>query len=173
MAHHPLTRRLFLALALLIPAILLGACSNKPQVVNGEAVVTLDGREFTLKIAADEASRARGLGGVEHLAPDEGMLFVFPNARLRSFVMRDCLIDIDIIFLDAAGRIVAMHHMPAEEPKKPDETQYDYEMRLAKYASRFNSKYVIEIQGGMLEQLNLKTGDLVELDTQALDALAT
>ncbi len=167
-----MTRRTILALTLPLLALLLGACAESPQVVNGEAIVTLDGREFALKIVADDESRARGLGGVEHLAEDEGMIFIFPNARLRSFVMRDCLIDIDIIFLDATGRIIAMHHMPVEEPKRDDETQYQYELRLAKYSSRFNSKYVIELQGGMLEKLNLKEGDPVDLDIEALDALA-
>lgn len=173
MAHTLITPRPLIALALTLLALLPGACADSPQIVEGEAIVTLDDREFTLKIVADDETRAKGLGGVEHLDPDEGMLFIFPNARLRSFVMRDCLIDIDIIFLDATGRIVAMHHMPAEEPKKPDETQYEYEMRLAKYSSRFNAKYVIEIQGGMLEQLDLESGDLVELDTEALDALVS
>lgn len=49
--------------------------------------------------------------------PDNGgMLFVFKRAERRQFLMRDCYMDIDIIFLDANGTITAFHHMPMEPP---------------------------------------------------------
>lgn len=153
-------------------ALVLTACDKPPQIDAGKARVTLDGRVFTLDIAADEATRTKGLGGRESIADDGGMLFVFPRAQLRRFIMRDCLVDIDIVFLDAAGRVIATHHMPVEEPRKDDETLRQYELRLPQYSSKFNSKYVIEVKGGTLEQLSLDEGDQIDLDTEALDALA-
>ena len=167
---HTLTRPITLVFLLL--TLVSGACSQAPQIVDGTATVVLDGTPFELEIVADNDSRTVGLGGRESLPENGGMLFVFPDSKIRHFIMRDCVIDIDIIFLDATGRIVAMHHMPVEEPRKPDESAYQYERRLARYPSRFNAKYAIEIRGGLLETMTLATGEVIELDTEALDAMA-
>jgi uncharacterized protein len=166
---YQISRRFSFILILGMTAFFVG-CS-KPAIVDGKAKVDLDGTTYTLNIVADDKTRERGLGGVESLPEDGGMLFAFPDSKMRAFVMRDCLIDIDIIFLDSTGRIVAMHHMPIEEPKKPDETQIQYELRLKKYSSRFSAKYVIEILGGKLETMNLSEGQLIELDTQYLESI--
>lgn len=167
------TRRSLMLMSLLatLAVCVLGGCSNAPSMIDGKMPVEIAGKTYQCEIVADDATRTLGLGKRESLAPGEGMLFSFPDARLRSFVMRDCLFDIDIIFLDSAGRIVAMHHMPVEEPKREDESQYQYEMRLAKYSSRYNAQYVIEINGGELAKLTLKEGDRIELDTEYLQSI--
>lgn len=155
---------------LLLSSALTSGCS-KPGIVDGKAVVNLDGTDYTLTIVADDATRERGLGGVESLPEHGGMLFVFPDSKLRAFVMRDCLIDIDIIFLDPSGRIVAMHHMPVEPAQLESETPLEYERRLKRYSSRFSAQYAIEIAGGELETLDLKEGELVDLDTEYLQSI--
>ena len=86
--------------------------------------------------------------------------------------MRDCSIDIDIIFLDSAGRITAMHHMPTEDPRTKDETQYQYETRLQRYSSRFNAQYAIELVGGMLENLDLENGQQIKFDIEYLQSVS-
>ncbi len=156
-----------LALVLLTP---LTGCS-KPAVVDGIMPVEIAGKTFHLEIVADDATRERGLGGRTELDPDKGMLFSFPDAKIRYFVMRDCVIDIDIIFLDSAGRITAMHHMTIEPPKQANESQSAYERRLTRYSSRYNAKYAIELAGGMLETLDLKEGQLIKLDTEYLKTI--
>ncbi|MFG0312982.1 MAG: hypothetical protein ACF8LL_02180, partial [Phycisphaerales bacterium] len=60
-----------------------------------------------------------------------------------------------------------------EEPKREDESQLQYELRLEKYPSRFNAQYVIELKGGMLETLDLEEGDQIKLDTEALQAVTS
>lgn len=176
MAHDliiPFRRRFTLLLSILIMsifAISITGCS-KPTIVNGKAVVTLDGTDYTLDIVADDPTRERGLGGVESLPKNGGMLFVFPNSQMRAFVMRDCLIDIDIIFLDPSGRIVAMHHMPVEPPQTETENATQYEQRLKRFSSRFSAQYAIEIAGGRLETMNLQEGQLINLDTEYLQSI--
>ena len=164
------TLRHALILAAAITLASITACS-KPAIVNGKAVVNLDGTSYTLDIVADDESRERGLGGVESLPENGGMLFVFKDSGLRAFLMRDCLIDIDIIFLDPSGRIVAMHHMPAEDPMTETETPTTYERRLKRYSSRFSAQYAIEIIGGRLDSMNLKEGQLINLDTKHLQSI--
>lgn len=140
----------------------------------GKALVMLDGREFALEIAADEATRTKGLALRESIEPNGGMIFVFSDAQLRRFVMRDCLTDIDVIFLDAAGNITAMHHMPMEPPRGEGEGEVGdylnmpYHRRLPTYSSRFNAQFVIELAGGTLEQLELSRGDHVDIDPDRL-----
>jgi len=172
MAHFVITAlsRTLTLMAIVFVSVLFASCS-KPTIVNGKAVVDLEGTSYTLDIVADNKTRERGLGGVDSLPENGGMLFVFPDSRLRAFVMRDCLIDIDIIFLDPTGRIVAMHHMPAEELRKDDETPGQYEARLKKYPSRYSAQFAIEIIGGRLETMGLKEGQLIKLDAEYLKSI--
>jgi uncharacterized protein len=92
--------------------------------------------------------------------------------------MRDCLVDIDIIYLDPSGRIVAMHEMKVEPPRGPGEgetgdlTNRAYEERLRRYSSRFPAQFAIEIKGGSLPTMKLREGDKVDLPLDALKARA-
>lgn len=138
----------------------------------GVEVVKIKGRTFHLDLAADNPTRMLGLGGREVIPEDGGMLFVFPVARGLKFVMRNCPTDIDVAFLDSLGNVTAVHHMPSEEPQKPDEADFAYENRLARYSSRFAAQYAIELKGGMMEQLGLKAGDHIDLDYKRLKRLA-
>jgi len=164
------TVRDHLAAALAGATLTLAGCAEAPP--PGYERVTLDGRTFTLEIVADEETRMKGLGGRESIPEDGGMLFVFPDSIRRQFVMRDCLVDIDIIYLDAAARITAMHHMTVEEPRREGETDMQYELRLTRYPSRFDSQFVIELRGGTLESLDLEDGQEVDLDVKRLRSLA-
>jgi uncharacterized protein len=149
--------------------------------------VTIGGRTFQLEPVFDDEHRFKGLSGRTEIAPDGGMLFVFKEPKVQEFVMRDCPIPIDIIYLDAAGRITAMHKMVPEPPRAEDEkaltlpsrtapewsgTNEKYEKRLKKYSSRFASQFVIELKGNTLDELSLKEGDKVELDRARLKKLA-
>lgn len=167
---HRLRLSTLSALISLAMLIITTGCS-KPVVAEGYTSVKISDRTFELEIVADDETRNVGLGGRKELAADKGMIFSFPKSRLRRFLMRDCLIDIDIIFLDSAGRIVAMHHMPIEEQQKDGESLYSYETRLKKYSSRFNAQYAIELIGGMLENLDLEEGQLIKLDIEYLQSV--
>ena len=173
---------LILATLTLAPFGPLGCSKDQPQQGSVDAnieSVEINGEWFQLELALDNETRFKGLSGRDHIEPDGGMLFVFPRAASQKFVMRDCLTDIDIIFLDPAGRITAMHHMPTEPPRDPETEpldsrglNQDYEDRLKKYPSRFAAQFVIELAGGTLERLNLSEGDLIKLDIDGLKARA-
>lgn len=160
-------------------ALFASGCDEKTD--SGVAKVNLGGKNYFLEIVADPDKRFLGLGKRDvDLEADGGMLFVFPNAevQVQQFVMRDCKFDIDIIFLDSAGRVLKTHHMKAEEPRKPSERaevpeeDQVYHDRLPKYSSKFPSQFVIEVKGGSLQSLGLKEGELVKHDWEALKRLA-
>jgi uncharacterized membrane protein (UPF0127 family) len=146
----------------------------------GVESVKIGGQWFHLELATDPTTRTKGLSGRTFIEPDGGMLFVFPQPRRLNFVMRDCPVPIDIIFLDASGRVVAKHAMEPEEPRKADEGlpgQFNantkkYEDRLKKYPSRLGSQFVIELAGGTLEGLTLEQGQRIDLDLDRLKELA-
>lgn len=140
--------------------------------------VRMGGRSFHLELALDADTRFKGLSGRTFIEPDGGMLFAFPQPADLNFVMRDCPIPIDIVFLDPTGRITAMHEMVPEPPPTEAEKAVDangisgYEKRLKKYPSRFDAQFVIEVAGGTLRTLPIKPGDKVDLDIQGLKRAA-
>jgi uncharacterized membrane protein (UPF0127 family) len=149
--------------------------------------VTISGKTFNLEVAAEDQTRFHGLSDRTKIDPDGGMLFVFKDPKELEFVMRDCPIPIDIIFVDGTGRVTAAHKMTPEPPRAEAEkalsptfnnapkwtwTNAKYESRLKKYPSKFAAQYVIELAGNTLDTLNVKPADKIEFDRAAMKKLA-
>lgn len=128
------------------------------------AWVEIGDQLFELELALDAASRYRGLSGRRHIPPDGGMLFVFPSSRPLTFVMRDCQVPIDVAFLDESGRIVAVHEMEIEAPRRPDESASEYNRRLHGYSSGVPARFAIEVAGGRLAQVGAQVGQTPVFD---------
>jgi len=154
--------------------VLVSSCRNTAGggSASGTVTVTIKGRAFDLEVASDAASIERGLMHRETIPDGTGMIFIFPDAQMRNFWMKNCLTDIDIMFLDASGRVTATHRMKAEAPRREDESEPDYERRLASYPSRWPAQFAIELPPGSLDQLNVRFEDKIELDLDRLKALA-
>ena len=113
--------RTLLILCLAALGLFVSACVPNDAGANDVETIRINDQVFFLELAADNARRLRGLGGRELIEEDGGMLFVFPRPRVLGFVMRDCLVPIDIAFLDQFGTVVATHEMPVE-PREPGES---------------------------------------------------
>ncbi len=143
-----------------------------PATRPAKELVVIAGETFRLDPAVNVKARQRGLGGREKIEDHGGMLFVFPDARRRSFYMKDCVIDIDIMFLDDRGRITAVHKMKTEPPRRADESVRAYERRLKLYPSLRPVRFAIELETGSIERLKLKPGRTIPLDLPRLKKLA-
>lgn len=151
--------------------------------------VTIAGKRFNLEMALTDETRFHGLSGRTEIKEDGGMLFVFKNAVERAFVMRDCPIPIDILYLDGTGRIVSMYEMVPEPPRTEAErvmspprdsrgrpmnvpewaySNEAYEKRLKQYPSRFGTQFVVELRAGSIKAMGVKVGEKVELDAAGL-----
>jgi len=73
---------------------------------------------FRVEIADEPDEWARGLMFRREMAPDAGMLFVYPAPRRVSFWMKNTLIPLDMLFIDRLGRVRAIH----ENARPHDET---------------------------------------------------
>jgi uncharacterized protein len=156
------SRAIALALAVALAAL---AAAAQPL---ARQRVFLSGIAYELELAADPATRDRGLSGRAAIDPRGGMLFVFPDEARRTFWMRDCVTDIDIAFLDRAGRVVAAHRMKAEPPRAPHESEALYLARLRHYPSVAPARYAIELRPGSLSALGLSVGSRVDVTGIAL-----
>lgn len=130
--------------------------------------IPIGGRVWRLEVAADDAARSRGLGGRDSLAEDGGMLFIFPGSESRAFWMAECLIPIDLIFLDRFGTIVALHEMPPEPPRGEEESESAYHSRLPMYPSRRPALFAIELPAGSIRSLGLSVNSRIPLDADRL-----
>jgi uncharacterized membrane protein (UPF0127 family) len=152
--------------------IALGAASCDSANSTTHAEVTVAGKVFHCRISADDATREKGLGGVASLAPDEGMIFVFADSRERSFWMVDCIMDIDIAFIDPSGFVTAVHTMPKEPLRGEGESVDTYYSRLKRYPSAGPAQFALEVAPGTLRTLGIRRGSRLEFDRDSLKTLA-
>jgi len=139
------------------------------RVAAGEtSFFAIGGETFALELALDPATRQRGLGGRTNLPHNGGMFFAFRTPRPLSMVMRDCPAPIDVAFLDGDGRVVALHAMPPEPPRRAGESAMEYERRLPEYPSGVPAQFAVEVAGGRLAQLRVEVGSRIVFDAPAL-----
>lgn len=134
--------------------------------------LTINGETFLMELAIDEDTRTKGMSGRDRFPDGGGMLFVFPDAQVRNFWMFECLIDIDIIFVDSRGTVTAIHRMPAEPLQGEDESIFEYEARLPRYSSRYPAQFAIELPAGSIDRLQVRVEDRIDLDLERLKAMA-
>ena len=113
--------------------------------------VQLNGRIIHVLVAETPAARSIGLGGRMGLAPDEGMLFVFPADGVYAFWMKDMKFSIDILWLSADGTIVSVvqHVSPDTFP--------------ATFRPDTPARYVLELPAGYVKAHTVSIGDIVRL----------
>lgn len=134
--------------------------TSEPQTQSVTAPVTqrviINGLKFDLELALTPEQRHRGLSDRASISEKGGMLFVFPRPETVGFVMRRCLVPIDIAFLTEEGKVAAMYEMKVEP--------YDMEDgELPSYPSHQPILFALEFKGGTLARIGLKRGDTVDL----------
>lgn len=139
---------------------------------DGRVKIALKDKTFWLEIADDTESIAIGLMKRDDIPADSGMIFVFPKPRVLKpgFYMKDCLVDIDLLFLDATGRVLRVYEMK-KQLRRAGEQDSTYLPRLKMHPSDRTVSYAIEIRAGMLKELGIKARDKLDLDMEALKTL--
>jgi uncharacterized membrane protein (UPF0127 family) len=124
-----------------------------------EAVVTMpDGTAFICEIADTGQEHAIGLSRRQSLAPDRGMLFIYPRDSLLSFWMPPQMqFSLDLIFLDSEARIIHIAHdaPPCTDTRGWDCPSYGPGSTLG--------RYVVELNAGMAAKHGLQDGDTLTI----------
>lgn len=120
----------------------------------GPKIVFPDNFAVHVEIAADDATREQGLMYRDQLAPDRGMIFIFPSAGRYPFWMKNTIIPLDMIWIDAGRKIV---HIAANVPPcKADP--------CPSYDPGASASYVLEVAGGVAAQHRLAAGDTLRFE---------
>jgi uncharacterized protein len=111
-----------------------------------------------LEVAADPATRARGLMERERVPPGTGMVFLYPADVAESFWMKNTLVPLSIAFVAADGRVVSVSEMT---PCKADP--------CPSYAPAGPYRYAIELAAGSFGDAGVEPGArVVPVDPAAL-----
>ena len=124
-----------------------------------KVVVNIGKKTYNCQVAKNEEDRKKGLMGVEYLAPDEGMLFVWDKEDTREMWMKDTLIPLDQIAINDDDEVVLVYQA---QPK--DETLVPF----------MNTKYILEVnQGsGIVEGDDFDIDDSEDLNKYTMKVLA-
>ena len=144
--HRPLTG------GALIVAVLAALCGPVAAAACRDDTVELKGdwgsARFTVEIADDPDAQARGLMFRTELPLAAGMYFINERPRRTSFWMRNTLIPLDMLFIDASGVVRHIHHnaVPLDETSIPGGDDI---------------LTVLEINGGLAARMGIETGTMV------------
>ena len=113
-------------------------------------IVTASGgvHRFTVEVARSRAEQERGLMFRDSLADDRGMLFDWGGMAPAAMWMKNTLIPLDMLFIDADGTILDIFANAV--PGSLDVITAGVPVRA-----------VLELNGGAAKRLGLKPGDRV------------
>jgi len=122
------------------------ACASSPSVVLHTSTGPV---RVAVEIAATPDTRARGLMYRRELAPDHGMLFVFPAEALQSFWMQNTPLALDMVFIGSDKRVVGIVANAQPFSTVPRRVERP-------------SRYVLEVRGGFCAERGIAVGDRTE-----------
>lgn len=95
--------------------------------------------------------REQGLSGRGSLQALEGMLFVFDEAGIYHFWMKEMNFPIDIIWIGDDFRVVDITHSASEDSFPQT------------FAPKVPARYVLEVNAGFSREYGVSIGDIIEL----------
>jgi len=127
--------------------------TGKKEPDNQITSVCLKEKCFAVELATTPVQQARGLMGREKLDNNKGMLFVFQKEGIYPFWMKDTLIPLDMIWIDSNNKIVFISQNA--QPCKS--------LICPQINPGVNAMYVLEINSGISEELDLQLGDKCDI----------
>jgi len=133
----------------LLAAFLLGGCNDGKPAGLPTASMRLGNQTYTLEIARSGLEQEKGLMFRDVLPQGHGMIFPFDEQKVLGFWMANVRFPLDVIFLDASGKVVSIHQMKA----------YD----KSTTSSDVPAKYAIELPKDAAAAAGVKMGDVLPL----------
>lgn len=103
--------------------------------------------QISVEHATTHEQQAKGLMYRESLPQNHGMIFSYDSPQRLTFWSKNCLIDLDLAFLDSDHVIQEIYLLPA----KP----------LTRITSMQPAHYVVEMEAGFFEKEGISLGDRI------------
>lgn len=133
------------------------ALLSLPLLAAGGGTVVFKQTSFMAEVAATEQEKAKGLMYRQNLAKDRCMFFVYSEDGFHGIWMKNCLIALDVAWIDAEGRVVeTTEHAPPCSPMRGDD--------CPTYGGTVLARYFVEFPAGTFKRLGLKKGDRLGWD---------
>ena len=118
---------------------------------SGPRVVLPSGAEYRIEVVRTPEEQAQGLMFRESLPPKTGMLFPFADKGVHHFWMKNTMIPLDMIWMDADGKVlfVSAEWPPCKADPCPN------------YGPDVPASSVLEIAGGMAAKEKVAPGTIV------------
>ena len=146
--------RLLLVCSIVAAAVVGHGSACAQSVLPRGHVVFPDGAKVMLEIVDTDATRERGLMFRTSMASNEGMIFVFPRVGFYPFWMKNTLIPLDMLWLDARSRVVSI--AGSVPPCKSDP--------CPSYSPDADALYVVELVAGFAKRHGVQVGDALKLE---------
>jgi uncharacterized protein len=145
-----LNRRHFVGTALLLAFAAPSAYAQLETFPKAElTIVSSSGpHKFTVEVATTPGQMEQGLMFRRSLAPEAGMIFDYSAPSMASMWMKNTLIPLDMLFVDAQGRVINIHERAIPGSLEP-------------ISAAAPARAVIELNGGTAARLGIKPGDRV------------
>ena len=110
--------------------------------------IAIKDASLNIEIADTPLKRSLGLMYRKELAPESGMLFVFPQNKDMSFWMKDTHIPLSIAYIDDNGVILNIEDM--------------IPLSLDGVTSKAPCRYALEVNKGWFDNNGIQAGDIIQ-----------
>jgi uncharacterized membrane protein (UPF0127 family) len=132
--------------------LLVGGSSPAAAVEFARDILVIQARgvthRFNVEIASDPDARAQGLMFRQEMAPNAGMLFLYPQDQAVAFWMKNTYLPLDMLFIAADGSITQI--VKNAEPLSENLIPSDRYVRG-----------VLELNAGTADRLDIQVGDRI------------
>lgn len=126
------------------------------KVIKKTTMVEIGGLKIEAEIAKTPEQREKGLSGRVALGENRGMLFVFEQPAIYSFVAKGMKFPFDIIWIKDNKIVDVTKKIPVPELGED----------LITYEPLFAANYALEMTGGYCDQYDLRIGMEVKIEVK-------
>lgn len=136
-----------------------GNIPSVPFAPQGEVTKTvlINDARIGVEIAETKEKRGKGLGGREKLEYGSGMLFIFEHLDRYPFWMKGLKFPLDFIWIKDETILDITENVQPPLPESSDES-------LHIYTSKEAINKVLEVNAGLVNDLNIKVGDKIRIE---------
>lgn len=133
-----------------------------PLLAGGKGTLTMKGHAFTVEVASTPAEKAKGLMERANLPQDRCMVFLYDEEGYHPIWMKNCLIALDVVWVDAQGKVVELlEKVPPCSPMLGND--------CPTFGGTVPGRYFVEFAVGTFKRTGLKKGDVLSWDLKLDD----